>query len=115
MGRIYRPLGIWANGKCVHTVGIIDTGADETVISRKIAKKLDLELHGSFEAISASRHRIKGRYTFLSKIIEEWSGKSIKNYPVAVTDDPFDDEEGIEVIIGVDLLQDMGYKLKNKD
>lgn len=58
MGRIYRPLGIWANGKCVHTVGIIDTGADETVISRKIAKKLNLKLHESFEAISSKMNSV---------------------------------------------------------
>lgn len=110
MGRVYRPIEIRVNGKSAKVVGIIDSGADETVISRRLAKQLNAKLQGKFEALSITKHKLIGKYAIIG-ITELRSGKSVKNYPVGVSDKAFDDDEGIEIIIGVDFLQDTNYAL----
>ena len=40
MGRVYRPVEVEFNGKKQITIALVDTGADETVISEKLANKL---------------------------------------------------------------------------
>ncbi|MFQ6062122.1 MAG: retroviral-like aspartic protease family protein [Methanosarcinales archaeon] len=60
MGRIYRPVELFNENESIPAVAILDTGADETVISERIAEKLNLEKEGRFEAICASRNIITG-------------------------------------------------------
>ena len=104
MGRIYKPVKIKGK-KCEKiVVGFVDTGADRTILSNKIAKKMKLKLYGKFLAISATNHEILGKYTDIELITEDNGRKAI--IPVGVTDEPFDDDEGIEVILGIDFLQE---------
>ena len=117
MGLQYRPIRIAANGKNITTVGIIDTGADETVISPYLAELLQCKLWGEFSALSATGHEIIGQYTTLSIISDEWHNISIIDYQVGVVKEPFREEgdEGVHIILGVDFLQDTEYELKFKN
>ena len=62
MGRIYRPIIVTANGHERLTVGFIDSGADETVIRKKLAKELKLKLYGVYRSYSATDHIIEGNF-----------------------------------------------------
>ena len=112
MGCQYRPVDVVVKEKGLHTVGLIDTGADETVISTKLADALGCRLKGDFRATSASKVEVKGKYTRVKSIVEKWSGKFVEEYRIGVTDEPFADDEGIDIIIGVDFLQDTNYELR---
>ncbi len=117
MGRIYRPVEIEYGDRKATTVAIIDTGADETVISERLAGKVNSDLYGVFKAICASDTILEGKYADVT-IRELWSGVEIV-MTVGVSDEPFStddiDDEGVEAILGVDFLQetemplDFGY------
>ena len=114
MGRIYRPVEVSYNGGREIAVAIVDTGADETVVSQKLADKLKAELYGTFYAVCASQVILEGRYVDLS--IKEMMSKKQTTLPVGVSDVPFDtddiDEEGIDVILGVDFIQKTRLKIE---
>ena len=107
MGRIYRPVELSAGRKRVNTVAIVDSGADETAISERVARMLGAELYGEFNAASACDTVITGKHADI-RIKEKWSGIHSR-LTVGVTDVPFRsedmDEEGVEVLLGVDFLQ----------
>jgi len=117
MGRIYRPVEVEYGNRKATTVAIIDTGADETVISERLAGKVNSDLYGVFKAICASDTILEGKYADV-RIRELWSGVEII-MTVGVSDKPFGtddiDDEGVEAILGVDFLQetemplDFGY------
>jgi len=114
MGRIFKPVEVSFNGVGRVSVGLLDTGADETVVSKVLAKKLGAELYGNYEAVCASGFLLKGKYADL--VIRDLdSGKSIC-LKVGVSDVPFDtddiSEEGLDVILGVDFLQKVGLKIE---
>ena len=44
-----------------YTVGFIDTGADSSVMSRRLAESMGIELKGYIEMVSASGHLMVGR------------------------------------------------------
>ena len=44
MGRIYRPVEVEYDDKKVTTVAIINIGADETVISERLARRVNSDL-----------------------------------------------------------------------
>ena len=108
MGRIYRPVEVEYGDRKATTVAIIDTGADETVISERLAGKVNLDLYGVFKAICASDTILEGKYADVT-IRELWSGVEIV-MTVGVSDKPFGtddiDDEGVEAILGVDFLQE---------
>lgn len=107
MGRLYRPIEVSTNNKSEIIVGLIDTGADESVVSEKLAKKLGLELYGTYKATCASQYSLIGSYSDL-KIKDLKTGKEAV-IKIGVSDIPFDtddiDEEGLEIILGVDFIQ----------
>jgi len=111
LGRMYRAVVVSANGRSEMTVAFVDTGADETIISDRIAKRLKLKLHGEYKALSASRHKIVGKLASVKLSDSVISDKMV----VGVTDEPFGtdyvDEEGVEVILGIDFLQRNNIKL----
>ena len=112
MGRIYVPVKVSHNQKSAYTIAFVDTGCDETVISEELAKSLRVPLKGKFEAISASNHLISGSYAEVG--IETLNDSTFSSLKVGVTDVPFEenaDEEGVDVILGVDFLQENGVKL----
>ncbi len=113
MGRIYRVVEVKNKEKSRISIAIVDSGADESVISERLAKQINAEFYGEFEALCASGTDVKGKYADVV-IKDIWSGKEAK-MEVGVADAPFDtddiDEEGVEVIIGVDFLQENDVKL----
>lgn len=114
MGIQYRPIRVVAKNNWKTVVGIIDTGADETVISPELADILGCKQMDEFKAVSISGHEIIGKYTIVDMIKDEWHNKSVKDYLVGVIADPFMEagDEGIHIIIGVDFLQDTNYEMK---
>lgn len=107
MGRVYRPVEVSYNGKRKISVAIVDTGADETVVSEKVAKEIGAKLYGTFRARCASQTVITAKYAdFTIKEIESGKETSIS---AGVSDTPFDtddiDDEGLGVILGIDFIQ----------
>ena len=102
MGRIYRPVEIECGNRKATTVAIIDTGADETVISERLAGKVNSDLYGVFKAICASDTMLEGKYADVT-IRELWSRVEIV-MAVGVSDKPFgtddNDFEGACAILG---------------
>ena len=62
MGRIYRPVEVEYGDRKDTTVAIIDTGADETVISERLADKVNSDLYGVFKEICVSDIILEGKY-----------------------------------------------------
>ena len=117
MGRIYRSVEVEYGDWKVTIVAIIDAGADETVISERLVRRVNSYLYGVFKAICASDTMLGGKYADV-RIRELWSGVEIM-MTVGVSDKPFstdgNDFEGACAILGVDFLQetemplDFGY------
>ena len=107
MGRMYRPVELSFKDNKIVSVSIVDTGADETVISERLAQKIKAELYGTFRAICASDTVLEGKYADI-EIMDIWSNKKA-NMVVGVSDVPFDtddiDDEGVDVILGTDFIQ----------
>jgi len=107
MGRIYRPVEVSCNGREEVTTALIDTGADETVVSQRLANMLGAKLYGTFLATCASQTVLEGKYADLT--IKELRSKKQTLIEAGVSDIPFDtddiDDEGVDVIIGVDFIQ----------
>ena len=59
---IYRPVEVEYGDRKDTTVAIIDTGADETVISERLADKVNSDLYGVFKEICASDIILEGKY-----------------------------------------------------
>lgn len=114
MGRIYTPVEVSFNSKKKITVGLVDTGADESVVSEKLAKELKAKLYGNYKAFCASQFSIIGKYTDLH-IKELKSGKNI-TIKVGVSDIPFNtddiNDERLGVILGVDFIQESNLDIK---
>ncbi len=114
MGRMYRPVEINFKDNKIVSVSIVDTGADETVISERLAKKINAELYGTFRAICASDTILEGKYTDV-EIKDIWSNKKAF-LVVGVSDIPFNtddiDDEGIDVILGTDFIQKTELEIK---
>ncbi len=106
MGRLYRPVELSNGRNCVDIVGLIDTGADETVISEMIAKKLGCSFEGELKATTITLEQVVIETTRI-KIHDRWD-KSKKRMLVGVTDRFFDTDEGIDILLGVDFLQKTG-------
>ena len=107
MGRMYRPVEVYFQNKKAVSVAIVDTGADETVISQRLAEKIGAELYGTFRAVCASDTVLEGKYADI-EIIDLWSEKKALMV-VGVSDIPFDtddiDDEGVDIILGTDYIQ----------
>ena len=111
MGRMYKALILKNNGKQAEVVGLIDTGSDITILSKRIADFLDVEPFENGEVVVANGEKIKtgiGEVFALSHI-----EKIDSKIPINITDVPFDAdfEENIDMIIGVDFLQENSIKL----
>ena len=114
MGRIYRPVEVSYDGRSRITVALVDTGADETVVSEKVARELGIGLYGTFMAKCASQTILTAKYGDLS--IKEMENGKKAAISAGVSDIPFDtddiDEEGLGVILGVDFTQKTGLKIE---
>ncbi len=108
---MYRSLVVVGPEKEKMVVAFVDSGADETVISEALADELGVKLYGTYRSYSASGHKIEGRFAQVKFKDEDLE----IDLEVGVSDIPFgseySDEEGVDVILGVDFLQDAGVKL----
>lgn len=89
----------------------MDSGADETVISQKLAEVIGVDLYGLYRSYSATGQVIEGKFavvTFKDEKIEITMVVGVSEIPFK---SEYSDEEGIDVIIGVDFLQDAKVKL----
>lgn len=113
MGRVYRPVEVIVNGVKEVAIDLVDTGADETVISEKLATKLNAKLYGTYTAKCASQTILTGKYADV--LIREIKTNKQTKIEAGVSDVPFDrddiDEEGLDVILGVDFIQKTSLKL----
>ena len=100
-------------GKKEIAVAIIDTGADVTVISQNLADRIDAELYGTFQAVCASRVVLEGRYADV--FIKEIRSHKQTTLRAGVSNIPFDtddiDDEGVDVILGLDFIQKTGLTI----
>ena len=111
MGLMYRPVKISSieGDRSVVVVALVDTGADETVVSKRLMKDLDIQIYGHFRTQSASGHEIRGKKADVSVI--ELSNSIGGDITVGVTNVPFMVDEGIEALLGVDFLQKFNIRL----
>ena len=107
MGRIYKPVEVSFEDRKITTVGLVDTGADESVMSERLAKKISAELYGRYKAFCASQYVIRGRYTDVT--IKDLKSGKYATLKVGVSDIPFDtddiNDEGLEIILCIDFIQ----------
>jgi len=113
MGRMYMPVEVSFKGSKRITIAVVDTGADETVVSKKLVTEIGAELYGSYSAVCASGFVVSGKYAnLLIKDLENGKGVALK---IGVSDVPFDtdevNDEGLNVILGVDFIQESGMKI----
>ena len=113
MGRVYRIIEISSNRAKQSAIALVDTGADETVINEELASKLKLKTYGRFLAKCASQTLLEGKYADV-RIKELKTGKETE-LKVGISSVPFHtddiDEEGLDVILGVDFMQKMGLEI----
>ncbi len=109
MGIVYRPIELSNIENHVDVVGIIDTGADETIISMAIAARLGCEFDGESEAATVTSETVMLKTTRV-RVFDRWA-KVKADLLVGVTDRFFEIDEGIDVILGVDFLQRTHYRL----
>lgn len=107
MGRVYRQVEVESDDGKETAMAIVDTGADETVISEKFASRLKALLYGIHTAKCASQIVLTGKRADV-KLKELKSGKEAQ-IEVGVSGIPFHtddiDEDGIDIILGVDFIQ----------
>jgi predicted aspartyl protease len=112
MGRVYRIVDVSGNGRKQSAIALVDTGADETVIKEELASRLKLKPYGRFLAKCASNTVLEGKYVDV-RIKELKTGKETE-LKVGVSSVPFRtddiDEEGLDVILGVDFMQKLGLE-----
>ncbi len=117
MGRKYIALRIKSKRNSAFVVGFIDTGADETVISPRAAKRIKAEKIGIFRALSASKNLETGKpleiVGDLTEIeIEDCMNGKSSMLRCGISEEPFDyEEEDVDVIVGLDFLQGNGMVL----
>ncbi len=111
MGLIFRPIRLSSldENKSATTVALVDTGCDETVISERMAREIDADQYGVFKSFSASQHEMNGKYADIA--VHDLADKLGGPMTVGVCGEPFEPDEGIEVIIGVDFLQENEVRL----
>jgi hypothetical protein len=111
MGRIFKPVSVQANGNQRLIVAFVDSGSDDSIISANLAREIGAELYGEYLAFSASNDQITGKRTTLGFTIDGFA----LEFEVGVTNTPFhseySDEEGVHMIIGLDILQEIEARL----
>ncbi|KAF5416769.1 MAG: hypothetical protein C5S48_02050 [Candidatus Methanogaster sp.] len=113
MGRLYRAIEVASGDQHAYTVGFIDTGADKSVMIRRLADSMGMELKGRIEMVSASGHLIVGRQAEVG--VRTLADDMTADIGIGVTDELFDDEideNGVEMIIGLDFLEEVNMKIE---
>ena len=112
MGRMYRAVRLYNENKCVDVVAFVDTGADRTIISDRIARALGVSRVGKDTLTVANREILE---TDIGTVrVESINDNISQEMIVDISDEPFEDgdEENIEMIIGIDFLQENNMRLR---
>jgi predicted aspartyl protease len=110
MGRLYRAVRLKNNGKSRNIVAFIDSGSDTTIISKRIAHTLGIKITEGGGIIMPDGRNIPSE---VGEIIVEIEHDNIKKkWVVDITDIPFNEDiDDVDMIIGVDLLQECDVKI----
>jgi len=111
MGKMYKALQVRNGRRVREVVAFVDSGCDKTIISDKIGKLLGVARFGTEEIEVANAEAIVvelGHVTVMSI-----NDKIEAEMEVGISDIPFkaDPDENIDMIIGVDFLQEHNIKL----
>ena len=116
MGRKYAHLMIRSGKKNLENViAFIDTGADLTIISSKIAKKLRIKSHNIERKWTASDGDEKHSPITELEVASEDDEAPVRLDEVLIEDSPLDKDSGEEVILGLDYLQKTRKVLRFND
>jgi predicted aspartyl protease len=110
MGRIYKTVILKNGNKQEHVVGFVDSGADITVISERLARRLNVKL-GAPSSLMVADGRVLATKT--GKIRVEVPDEKVRiRLNVDITDIPFDEDIDIlDMILGIDFLQESESRL----
>jgi len=110
MGRIYKTVIVKNGNKQEHVVGFVDSGADITVISERLARRLNVKLGAPSSLMVADGRVIPTR---TGRIRVEIPDKKVRiRLNVDITDIPFDEDIDIlDMILGIDFLQESESRL----
>jgi len=110
MGRIYKSVIIKNGNKKEYVVGFVDSGADTTVISGRLARRLNIKKTNPSDLMVADGRVIPTRK---ARVLVEAPGEKVKiRLAVDITDLPFDEDIDIlDAILGIDFLQESESQL----
>jgi predicted aspartyl protease len=110
MGKIFRPIVLHHGKLHAHVVAFVDSGADISVVSEKVADRLRIipRTRGSIRL--ADGREIETRIGFVT--VESPNDRIKHRFRVDITDVPFiEDIDKVDMIIGIDFLQMNGIRL----
>jgi predicted aspartyl protease len=106
MGRKYARLVLRSgNNNLKNVLAFIDTGADLTIISTKVAKKLKIKTSNTERRWTASDGDEKQSPITELELRSDDDETSVHLDEVLIEDSPIDKDSGEEVILGLDYLQ----------
>lgn len=111
MGRIYRGFELYNEKNKIIVVAFVDSGSDNTILSKRAAKKLKIRPMEKEELEVANRGTIMTDVGTVRIVSEE--DKIDDVIRVNITDVPFemDSDENIDMIIGLDFMQKHNIRL----
>jgi predicted aspartyl protease len=106
MGRKYARVALHSgNNNLENVLAFIDTGADLTIISTKVAKKLKIKISNTERRWTASDGDEKQSPITELELGSDGDEASVHLDEVLIEDSPIDKDSGEEVILGLDYLQ----------
>lgn len=114
VGRIYKGFELRNDGSKIIVVAFIDSGSDNTIISKRAATKLKITTREKEELEVANKDVIQTDVGYV-KVTSKEDGIDDK-IRVNITDVPFeiDSDENIDMIVGLDFMQEHNVRLKFK-
>ena len=112
MGRIYKGVTLENGDRTLEVVAFVDTGCDQTIISGRAARFLNITMEDEEIIVVANGAQIK---TLTGMVVVRSSVDRIHSrIKVNITDLPFqiDPDENIDMVVGLDFLQMHNITLK---
>jgi len=111
MGRIYVPVIVRNGRKVEHIVAFVDSGADISLMSERLARRLNIKMGSPNRVKVADGREIPTR---TGRILVEAPNEKVSiRLTVDITNLPFDEDIDIlDMILGIDYLQETEARLK---
>ena len=112
MGRIYKGVTLENGDRTLEVVAFVDNGSDQTIISGRAARFLNITIEDEEIIVVANGSQIK---TLTGMVMVRSSVDRIHSrIKVNITDLPFqiDPDENIDMVVGLDFLQMHNITLK---